>query len=404
MCGEVTFKSQRRSFTSLIKKCYEHYFSCKVGDQDESWAPHFCCVTCARLPTAWAKGSRCMPFAIPMVWRELTHHVSDCYFCLTSITAVTTKSKHTVQFPNLPFAMRPVPHSAELPVPKPPTNMRLSDSESSDEDVGQTNNNTDYDPTFAGACSSNEQHLLTQGDLNDIVRDLKLSKKQAELLDCRLKGWNLLRQDTKMCFYHGRHEEFKDFFSQKDGVVFCNDVCSVMEVLGHEYNPDQWRLFTDSSKVSLKDVLLHNGNRFPSFPLAHAANMKESYESMKLLVGKIRYDEFKWKLCVDLKVVALLLRMQLGYIKYCCFLCKCDSWHKKNHCVNKLWPKWTSQMTGQKHDVNPPLVLPGKIYLPPLNIKLGLMKNFVKGMNKTGCGFKYVRNKFPNVTQKSRRV
>jgi hypothetical protein len=65
-----------------------------------------------------------------------------------------------------------------------------------------------------------------------------------------------------------------------------------MEVLGHEYKPDQWRLFVDSSKVSLKVVLLNNGNRFPSVPLAHAANMKESCESMKLLLGKIKYDEF----------------------------------------------------------------------------------------------------------------
>jgi len=62
--------------------------------------------------------------------------------------------------------------------------------------------------------------------------------------------------------------------------MFCNDVCSIMEVLGHEYNSDQWRLFIDLSKVSLKVVLLHNGNKMPSIPLAHAANMKESYESM----------------------------------------------------------------------------------------------------------------------------
>jgi len=93
-----------------------------------------------------------------------------------------------------------------------------------------------------------------------------------------------------VCFYSGRHEEFKDFFSQEDCVVFCNDVCSVMEVLGHEYNPDHWRLFIVSSKVSLKVVLLHNGNRFPSVPLTHAANMKESSESMKLLFGRIQYD------------------------------------------------------------------------------------------------------------------
>jgi len=97
--------------------------------------------------------------------------------------------------------------------------------------------------------------------------------------------------------------------------MFCCDVCSVMEVLGHEYNPDLWCLFIDWSKVSLKLVLLHSRNRFPSVPLVHAANMKESYESMKLLMGKIKYDEFKWKLCGDLKVVALLLGVKLMYTK-----------------------------------------------------------------------------------------
>jgi hypothetical protein len=44
-------------------------------------------------------------------------------------------------------------------------------SESSDEDVGQADKD----------CSSNEPHVLIQGDLSDIVHTLKLSKKQAEL-------------------------------------------------------------------------------------------------------------------------------------------------------------------------------------------------------------------------------
>jgi len=161
ICGEVTLKSRRRSFTPLINKCYEHYFCCKVGDQDKSWAPHFCCVTCARLPAAWANVSHCMPSAIPMLWREPTHHNSVDYFCLTSVTGVTAKSKHTVQYPKLPSAIRSVPHSAELPVPEPLTNMTLSDSESSDEDIGQGDKNMDCDPTFAGACPSNEPYLLT---------------------------------------------------------------------------------------------------------------------------------------------------------------------------------------------------------------------------------------------------
>ena len=52
--------------------------------------------------------------------------------------------------------------------------LSLSDRESSDEVVGQANKNMDCDPTFAEASSSNEPHLLTQGDLNDIILDLNL--------------------------------------------------------------------------------------------------------------------------------------------------------------------------------------------------------------------------------------
>ena len=85
ICGEITFKKQKRNLTPLIKKCYEHYFGCKVGDQDKDWAPHVCCVTCVKLLTGWVKGSRHMPFAVPMIWREPKDHISDCYFCITNV-------------------------------------------------------------------------------------------------------------------------------------------------------------------------------------------------------------------------------------------------------------------------------------------------------------------------------
>jgi hypothetical protein len=78
---------------------------------------------------------------------------------------------------------------------------------------------------------------------------------------------------------------------------------------------------------------------------------------MKLLLEKIKYGEFKWKVCGDFKVVALLLGMQLGYIKYCSFLCDWDSRDKKNHYVSKLWPKRTSLTPGEKNVANNPLVL-----------------------------------------------
>jgi len=89
------------------------------------------------------------------------------------------------------------------------------------------------------------------------------------------------------------------------------------------------------------------------------------------MLGKIKYDEYKWKVCGDLKVMSLLPGMQLGYAKYCYFLYEWDSRDKKNHYVYKLWPKRTSLTPREKNVVNPPLVLLEKIYLPPVAHKAG---------------------------------
>ena len=50
------------------------------------------------------------------------------------------------------------------------------------------------DPDFA---ERNIPHLISHFELNDLVRNLNLSKIQAEILASRLKGWNLLPQGVK---------------------------------------------------------------------------------------------------------------------------------------------------------------------------------------------------------------
>jgi len=100
VCVELTFRSQRQNFTPLVKKCYELYFGCKVGDL-------------VTLLTGWVNCSRQMPFAVLKVWKELKNHSSDCYTCLTNITEITHKSRRTVNRPDLPSAMRPVPQRKE---------------------------------------------------------------------------------------------------------------------------------------------------------------------------------------------------------------------------------------------------------------------------------------------------
>jgi len=80
--------------------------------------------------------------------------------------------------------MKSVPHSDKLPVSQHLENLTFSDDNSdSDEKHGQQEvDNVVCNPTLQVRCSSSQPHLLTPGDLNDFVRDLHLSKKQATIL------------------------------------------------------------------------------------------------------------------------------------------------------------------------------------------------------------------------------
>ena len=154
----------------------------------------------------------------------------DLYVCVLVSKRCSTLSE---KYQDLLSIIRPVPHSEELSVPKHPENLTFSDDNSnSDEDHGeQEGDNVGCELTFEASYSSSEPNLLRQGDLNDFVRDLNLSQKQAELLGCRLKGWNLLRHDTEVCFFRNHQNEFKEIFSQEDDLVLYNEVCCVTEAL-----------------------------------------------------------------------------------------------------------------------------------------------------------------------------
>ena len=76
-------------------------------------------------------------------------------------------------------------------------------------------------------------------------------------------------------------------------LVYCNNIQELMEELQLEHTSGQWRHFTDSSKVGLKAVLLHNGNELPSIPLAHAVHMTEMSENIPVLLQKICYEEHR---------------------------------------------------------------------------------------------------------------
>ena len=78
------------------------------------------------------------------------------------------------------------------------------------------------------------------------------------------------------------------------GLVVCTDIDGLMQTLNINHNPLDWRLFIDSSKLSLKAVLLHNCNTPHSIPVGHSM-YNESYENTNILMDAINYDKLNGK-------------------------------------------------------------------------------------------------------------
>ena len=99
-------------------------------------------------------------------------------------------------------------------------------------------------------------------------------------------------------------------------------------------------------------------------------------------------------------MTAILLGLQASYTKYSCFLCEWDSHARGIRCSRKHWPHRQSLTPGMRNIIHNPLIKPSKVLPPPLHIKLGLLKNFVKALDVKGPAFTYLCGKFPRLTYK----
>lgn len=225
-----------------------------------------------------------------------------------------------------------------------------------------------------------------------------MTKEKSELLASRMLQWNLLKEETKVTVYRERNKELSKFFVKENSICYCVNIEALMESLGFKHVPSEWRLFIDGSTESLKACLLHNGNEKPTIPLAHTVDWKESRESVQEILKVIKYEKYEWSICCDLKVVSILMGLQGGYTKNMCFLCLWDSRADSEHYVRKKWPPRTKFVPGESNVEHAPLVDPSKIILPPLHIKLGLIKNFVRKLKPDGRGFSYLQGKFPRLS------
>lgn len=81
--------------------------------------------------------------------------------------------------------------------------------------------------------------------------------------------------------------EFRKFFKKENDLVYCADIEGLMQLYHISYCKDEWRHFIDSSKTSLKVVLLSNGITYASLPIGYSVHLNEKYENLDLFRKKL---------------------------------------------------------------------------------------------------------------------
>ena len=141
--------------------------------------------------------------------------------------------------------------------------------------------------------------------MNDLIRDLGLPKDGAEHLASALKEKGNLAKGTKSNVYLNREQDFRKYFyfDQELSLFYCTNVNGLInEIKPGVYKDGEWRVFIESSKRSLKAILLHNTNEYASIPIAHTAKLNENYSDMKIVLEKIKYEQNKLQICENCKL------------------------------------------------------------------------------------------------------
>jgi len=112
---------------------------------------------------------------------ESKDHFVDCYFCMTKISGFSKKTKSKIIYPNCDSEIKPIPHSSEYPVPEPPSVLTTYDSESEQSTDAETSSASEFEDSSIIERTFSDPHVFSQGDLQDLVRDLNSSKEKSKI-------------------------------------------------------------------------------------------------------------------------------------------------------------------------------------------------------------------------------
>ena len=113
-----------------------------------------------------------------------------------------------------------------MPEPLPPEDGLAS---LADEAVIDKDSNLALSNSTGSECEPKENLkliLFAQEQLNDLIRDLALSKQKAELLASRLQENKLLQKDVLVRHYRERNTDLSTVFRVDGPLCYCYDITS----------------------------------------------------------------------------------------------------------------------------------------------------------------------------------
>lgn len=135
-----------------------------------------------------------------MIWMHPVNHATECYFCICKPFGFGDKKKWI--YPTVStrgFGLR-----TTFTVP---LSLQKQRSENTEDKCEMNEYEIERNP-----------RLFSQSDVDDLVRELELTKHKAQLLVSRLKERCFLEPNVKSTIYRKRHEKFATYYSIEEDI------------------------------------------------------------------------------------------------------------------------------------------------------------------------------------------
>ena len=222
-----------------------------------------------------------------------------------------------------------------------------------------------------------------------------LLKKTSQLLASSLNEKNLLEKEEKVSYFPSKESSFLQYFRSDSCFVYQHNIQGLLQKLGIPmYNWNEWWLFIDSLKRSLKHVL-HDGNQYGAVPIGDLVSLQGEHGDIKsnwvVTISQTQLDHLYWPYNGRLPSwSATWLYQESAFCEYGLTELEIKHWVARNW-LSRPQTWWSQYTTWATWWYKESCILASAH-------QTGFNKKFVKALKTEGDCFKYLILAFPGLS------